>query len=369
MTQEEFILTAKSAPYQINVWIKEQDPPGSPPFIVQGLSIPVLDVNNVNVEDILQQLEYVTLPTDESEVVTLDIENSSIHYSDGYTFYFYPVVNLTITTLGDKFVQTGSVIFTPGLSDINFSTSPYNVLYGNAETPQQSSYIYQAGSSTKAYIQDSLLSDTGWKNARYEGTKTSAETYTGQDPAIAGNVFEGIAYSSQLTDGLVLSQSISTPLYINYFHTGKEELPTYNLLQTPSYLLVEDLFPTSSRIVVELTYFDITANRIQVGDLVRIATGSSTPQFLPEVMKVLNIVPTITAGVVYLDVKRGWSGTQIHTGNYGQSKGVYKIEPVKVYELRGNKIQGVTKGKVIVRGTEDILYIDPTGLVYTGSFS
>jgi len=364
MTQEEFILTAKTAPYQVNVWVAE----GGPPYIVQGLSIPVLDANTVNVEDILQQLEYVTLPTDESEVVTLDIVNRSIHYSNGYTFYFYPVVNLTITTLGNKRVETGSVIFTPGLNDINFITSPYNVLYGNAETPQQSSYIYQAGSSIKAYIQDSLLSDTGWKNARYEGTKTSAETYTGQDPAVAGNVFEGIAYSSQLTDGQVVSQSISTPLYIDYFHTGKQELPTYSLLQTPSYILTEAFLPSSSRIVAGLTYFDITANRIQVGDLVRIATGSGV-SFIPEVMKVLNIVPTQNAGVIYLDVKRGWSGTQINTNSYAGDKGVYKIEPVKVYELRGNKIQGVTKGKVVVRGTNDILYIDPTGLVYTGSFS
>lgn len=368
MTQEEFLLVAGTAPYQINVWIKEQDPPGSPPHIVQGLSIPVLDVNNVNVEAILQQLEYVTLPTDESEVVTLDIENRSIHYSQGYTYYFYPVVNLTITTLGDKFVQTGSVVFTPGLSDINFITSPYNVLYGNAEIPQQSSYIYQAGSSDKAYIQDSLLSDTGWKNARYEGTKTSAENYTGQDPAVAGNVFEGIAYSSQLTDGQVLSQSISTPLYIDYFHTGKEDLPTYSLLQTPSYLLAEALPPSSSRILAGLTYFDITANRIQVGDLVRIATGSGV-SFIPEVMKVLNIIPTQNPSYVYLDVKRGWSGTQVNTGTYAFDKGIYKIEPVKVYELRGNKIQGVTKGKIVVRGTDDILYTDPTGLVYTGSFS
>lgn len=366
MTQQEFLLVAATAPYQVNIWVTETEP-----YIVQGLTVPVYDLDAIYVETYLQQLEQIILPIDETLTITLNILQASIQNSAGYTYYFYTVENQTVSTIGDNRVPTGSVILIPGVEAAEFNQSPYNILQGTAETAQQSQYIYQANSSTRAFVQDSLYANTGWINARYEGTKTNKLNYSTIEAAVVGSAFEGIYYVPSLTDSQVQSQSISNPLYVDYLHTGTEALPTYTVSEIPPVLLVTSLAPTSASAVVSRTFFQ-NAPQLAVGDLVKIDTDSNAGGrvFNKEVLKITNIQPYTPNPVLsQITYTRGWSNTGIYTGSYAYSAGVYRIEPVRIFELAGNKLQTVSRGKVQVRVTSDIVYTDPLGFVYTGSFS
>jgi hypothetical protein len=50
------------------------------------------------------------------------------------------------------------------------------------------------------HVQDSLYSDTGWINGRYEGTSTNNITYASIDPAILGSSIQGTYYPLQTQD-------------------------------------------------------------------------------------------------------------------------------------------------------------------------
>lgn len=367
MTQQEFLLVAATAPNQINIWVTETEP-----HVVQGLTVPVYDLDAAYVEIYLQQLDQIILPVDETVIVTLNILQASIQNSAGYTYYFFTVENQTVSTIGDNRVPTGSVILIPGVEAAAFNQSPYNVLQGNAEAPQQSQYIDQANSNTRAFIQDSLYADTGWINARYEGTKTNKLNYKTIEAAVLGSSFEGIYYVASLTDSQVLSQSINNPIYTNYLHTGAEALPTYTVSEIPSAILQSILSPSGSTTIVTSQSFSVNIPQLEVGDLVKIDIDAAGARvFTKEVLKIINIQPyTPNPTFNQITYTRGWSNTGIYTGSYnGALIGVYRIEPVRIYELVGNKLQSVARGKVQVRLSSDIAYTDPLGFVYTGSFS
>lgn len=373
MTKEEFILAADLYPQQLNVWVTE-----TPPWTVQGITVPVQDVGapTTNVEPLLQYLNYIILPTDESEVVTLEVTSRSLQFSAGYTYYYFDVVNQEISTLGNRRVVTGSVIFVPGLLESTFTQSPYNVLYGNVQTAQQSNYINQAGSNTRAYVQDSMQSDTGWTNARYGGSVTNASNYAGLTPGITGNSFQGTFYPSQVTDSEIIAIPATDSVYTTYFHTGKQSLPTYSVREVASSVLLSSLPTGSTSFQISLEEYSLNSYLIEVGDLIKIVTGSvpSGPFLLPAPEEVMKVVAIRTSTIPFdttitVEVKRGWSNTTPYKFTYPSGQGIYKIEPVRTYEIQGNKIQGVTKGKIRVQYTSDILYVDTLGVVYTGSFS
>jgi hypothetical protein len=66
-----------------------------------------------------------------------------------------------------------------------------------------------------------------------------------------------------------------------------------------------------------------------------------------------------------LQIKRGYNGTVKDTAN--QYSKVYRIVPTKVYSLEGNFAQSLTQGKMRVNGTKDIIYLDNSGVIVSGS--
>jgi hypothetical protein len=221
-----------------------------------------------------------------------------------------------------------------------------------------------------------MQSDTGWTNARYGGSVTNATNYAGLTPGITGNSFQGIFYPSQVTDAEILAASATDSVYTTYLHTGNQSLPTYSVREVASSELAISLLTGSTSFQLSLDDYSLNSYLLEVGDLIKIITGSipSGPFIIPapeEVMKVVAIrasnIPFDTT--ITVEVKRGWSNTTPYNQTYAAGQGIYKIDPVKTYELEGSKIQGVTRGKIRVQYTGDILYVDPLGVVYTGSFS
>lgn len=75
--------------------------------------------------------------------------------------------------------------------------------------------------AVKAKVQDSLYSDTGWSNARYNGTTTTAAGYGGIEPTITGVSFTGAFYSSTIDSGAIALFPLETRVLKEYFYVVK----------------------------------------------------------------------------------------------------------------------------------------------------
>ena len=75
--------------------------------------------------------------------------------------------------------------------------------------------------AVKAKVQDSLYSDTGWSNARYNGTTTTAAGYGGIEPTITGVSFTGAFYSSTIDSTDIAGFPLETRVLKEYFYVVK----------------------------------------------------------------------------------------------------------------------------------------------------
>ncbi len=74
MTQQEFLLYTKLYPNRVNVWYSD-----TAPFIIQGISIPVLtpSPNSVNISGYLQQAKQITIPLTSGGSTTVNIQSGN----------------------------------------------------------------------------------------------------------------------------------------------------------------------------------------------------------------------------------------------------------------------------------------------------
>lgn len=157
------------------------------------------------------------------------------------------------------------VISAPGSSQENYVTevsieptvstgvyeyNVYNAIIGNSIGDRESSYRVDCDrsittKSTKtnptnifnilddiaspAQVQDSLYSDTGWINARYEGTKLSPSNNSGTDPVLQGTFFEAAYFASGTFDATI-NNILETSLdFKQYLSSGKISPPEYDI--------------------------------------------------------------------------------------------------------------------------------------------
>jgi len=366
MDQTEFLLIAAQNTGTLNVWYTD-----TVPYTVKGITVPVTDVQGNSVIQYLQQVEVLTVEVNEGEFLPLEIID---RVSFG-TYYFFRVKEQVISNTGNEQVPGGTVFISPGIQGSNFTNSPYNVIQGTAEIQRQSDYAMQAdrasetatqvgaglptnieslqsGSATKAYIQDSLYSDTGWTRARYDGTPTTRLTYGGIDPALQGNTFQGSYFTRTTLDSRIFSQSEADLVYTDYLFTGIQEVPKYEVEST-TMDLTEGAGIGSTLIKVKR----YATSSISIGDLIQVNNLGD------EVLKVTGI--TIGAYPSQsLTVIRSWDPIPKLLNSLPlQTTTLVKIKPVQIYKLFGNKIQPETAGKLKIKQTGGIVYIDPLGFV------
>lgn len=247
MTQQDFLYyatkkvkTGANGGGIIYIWYTETLPP-----TIQGLAVPVEDATGVSVLAYLQQVDEITLPVAGDGVRILKIKSRSLQQGDFLNFYFFEVDEQIITTLTPIQQVNQVVVFSPGFLGLTFIGSNYNVLAGSIEEQRQSEYIFQsdratirtttngsaslaplnyealkAGTALNAYVQDSNYSDTGWTDARYEGTKTSRLTYGDVEPLAQGSAFMASFYNNSISGSVILSQSVADIIYKEYLYAG-----------------------------------------------------------------------------------------------------------------------------------------------------
>lgn len=385
MIQEEFLAIAALNPTQVNVWYTQ-----TVPYTILGVTVPTINNTGENIIGYLQQVTQMTLEVNEGSFVTLDILERSL-LGDVPTQYYYLITSPEIIQeVGNNQVSPGQLIFTPGINGAGFQEGGYNALQGLAENIRQSEYIMQAdrisyintgaglptnidqlqtNSATKANIQDSMYSSTGWISGRYEGTKLDTSTNLGADPALQGTFFEGVLFSINADDSTI--QQLAGTGAVTYeelffsgtgtgdipkcilTNTGLEVLSNFtsnndSVLKLSSYPLTIPLWPKSG---------DILTTRIDPGaqgefyKMIRQPASSADPY----------LYISLSSFELWLGVQRGYNNSP--RNNVISTGALYKISPTKIYKLANNLVQPVRQGKLIVKGTDDVLYIDVNGFV------
>jgi hypothetical protein len=381
MTQTEFFTYVNLDNYadNVNIWYV-----GDNPSTVYGISIPVL-TEGQNIAAKLAQVEQITIPMPDGSNLILNITSRSLNQSPNATAYYVFLVTPVTTNSITQNTLSGLLYFSPDINNYEFSISPYNVLGGTVEENRESNYIMSAdngttggtavptgysgpaninellsGSAPKAIIQDSNYSISGWINARYDGSKTDVTDYK-SPPLLSGTVFQGSNYPTSVPTPQIANQvSSSTAIYSDYFYAGTEDTPGFSR-KGLLYVTSGSSVPASSTefFIRPGSPFETNlTGSISVGDLIQVGGFN-------EIMKVtlIGVPPTLAAGTLRLRVERNINNTT-STANVGaDGQGIYKINPVQIYELEFNRLNGVVRGYMAVRDTGEILKLDSNGFV------
>jgi hypothetical protein len=359
LTQQEFLDIADLYPGEINIWCTE-----GIPVQILGVTVPFTDNEANNVENILEQVQTITLPVDNdtNSTVELIITSRVIRGIAPSRYYFFIVQNRDITPytspIENEQIQDGRVLLLPNLRGGSFYVSEYNVTLNTAQNNRVSDYILENTSNTFAAVQDSLYSDTGWINARYEGSNTNSQTYSSIDSAILGSAFQGTYYPIQTPDVEINNIDVSERSYLEYFHTSTQTYPSYSIETPPLFEASIPASPSASFLVVTPDQAIKPFKQYEPGDLLRLAAGT-------EVLKVREMYRLNTQNQYRLEVTRGWNDTvkqEIIASNY-----FYKINSIRIFELEGNKPSPVKQGKIRIKDTGYIVYTDLLGYVISGS--
>lgn len=201
---------------------------------ITGVTISVYNCNQVNFSYPLSQL--TSLLINDTEVTVVDKTPYSTHY-------YYETTSGEFDSEGNNIDDSScfTVGLVPAIDPIPFTYNTYNAILGNSEKNRASAFVYDvdrgtdkivpknilailSGSATLAKFQDSNYTDSGLKNARYDGSKTTIQDY-GLVPALNGSPFEAAVYLSSSTDNYICSQSLADRDLETYLFTGTTETP------------------------------------------------------------------------------------------------------------------------------------------------
>jgi hypothetical protein len=298
-----------------------------------------------------------------------------------------PVITLLPQSDPEEY-HTG-VVIEPITATGAYNYNTYNPLIGNTITDRKSSYIVYSdrGATTKetgtnpvnivsiltsqagpASVQDSLYSDTGWKNGRYEGTKTTADGYGGIDPTIAGISFTGAYYPINIADATISAATTDTRTIKEYFYIpGKGvstsipvvTVPSASTAPTAVYEASGPTSPTRTSFDFEVTSGATEVTPIQVGDYMYLYN-------VDEIVKVEQVERV--GGTTNTTVKRYMFGTNPNpTTSFVTTTARVMKDISRIYQVENNRIEFVSEGKVWIEASGDILRMDELGYSATGS--
>jgi hypothetical protein len=207
-------------------------------------------------------------------------------------------------------------------------------------------------SASKAQITDSLYYDTGWSNARYVGSETSANDFGGIEPAIVGRSFRGEVYTTSTPDVLICSQSVGERVIEDLLHNGPELLPDFELgnsnmiVGTTSISETTSVFsyaPKTSRATTDIP--------VVVGSVITIEN---------EKMRVEAINQNST-----LKVERGYLNTIPAEHSSKLTISASAFTRIFNFEENNTKISVVDNSNVYIEDTRVVLGTDKFGVVYS----
>ena len=390
MPEEEFLIVANNFRNQVNVWYT-----ATAPYTILGLTVPVINIAGENIIGYLQQATVITvqLNEDTGEYVTLTITQRSLLGDTQGQYYFFTTSAGTMQNPGDGLIRPGQIIFTPGIDGLGFQEGGYNVTAGLTNEGRRSDYIMQAdrisyistgaglptnidqlqtNNATRAQVQDSLYSDTGWTSGRYDGSKISTLTNLNVDPALQGTFFEGVAFSIDTDDDYIQGlQAVGALTYGQYFFSGEGTVPRYITYET-NWKVQSSTAANITTVPIERAISGKPITPLKTGDTFNLLFNST---FTPEVIQMLQGSAQYNPYQVYnkdnvpidgsIRVTRGYNNTPKQS--ISNTAILYRISPIKLFTLENQLIQALKQGKLIVKGMNEVLYVDINGFIIGGT--
>ena len=335
----------------------------------------LVDNENDNIVDILLEIEQAELVIAEQTVI-LNINSRSVHNGVGQRFVYYLVDEVVINLPADINDEPDQglldVILTPIVNENKFSNSDYNPFISNAIDNRTSLDLLSSArnestvqpqnidslistSASKAQVTDSLYYDSGWSNARYKGTSTSANDFGGIEPALTGKSFEGEIYKDTVSDLRVFSGSETTGRIIqNLLHTGDDTLPGFEEKNFPFQIGSTGITDVSQSIfnfkLSSLYRSNFDSGSLEVGSIIRVNS---------EKMRIEKLLPNN-----FLQVERGYLDTT--PTSHSTNTGITGSDFIRIFDFDGDssRVTVVDNSKIFLIESEDIIKTDKFGTVY-----
>lgn len=390
--------------HTININI-EPDESGTTKGSITSLTVTITDyfsTNENNLTQLLQQVENIEFTLTYFDGTNIESNNSSKikleiiskERRSGYTgekpyFYFRvnPVVIDDIRNIGPNFKFSpanyptsynelqdpnfSTTIFTPIISNINFLTSDFNPVLSNATDIRKSTFLQIsdrnqltsnpsnisslfAGTATPAQIPDSNYTDTGITNSKYQGSKTSAESFGGIEPALTGKIFDGIVFSDQLSNEEVTGSDLSNSTVVGeLLHTGPSTLPTFTTAST-SIRNTSEITADAASFEYNFAGINQGLSNIDIGNIIIIDNER------------LRILKNDTKTYSLL-VERGYeesTATQHDPGSV-----IKLIVPTRIFKFDDSetKIIAADNSKVYLKENKQVMQTDKFGVIFSGS--
>jgi len=207
----------------------------TPPFIIQGVSVPFIADNGVNISAALKEVEALRFEFTEG-VTTLNV--TARQKQNGWFFLrtdsvpFNTLPSLVEVVLpGTPYEQSiyrfdnTSLIFLPYVQ-LSFINNDYNVLFNNATLSKTNAIAQKVDrysdaanptnlaaiinqTAAPAEVQNCSYTKAGLINARYEGTKLTSGSIPKNEPALSLRDFEGSLHSIGSSDNTIKSINFS----------------------------------------------------------------------------------------------------------------------------------------------------------------
>lgn len=226
------------------------------------------------------------------------------------------------------------------------SSNPATNNYLNVElyyTDQQEPY------APFAPVQDSNYTSTGIINARYNGSKTGEDDFSGIPPAVAAKTIQGALYRSNEDDGFICSQSLQDRDVIDILYEGPTEFPTSSLES----LGWVNLPVSSSQTTINIQ--GIRGKQPQAGDIIKINA---------EELLVLQVtpVPSVSKFPFYdLLTSRGYNNTSAHAPSPGTS--IYRFSGARLLSIDRSRLIALSDKKVWIKENRNVVKTNDRGFV------
>jgi hypothetical protein len=337
-----------------------------------------LSSNNIlDLTTALQQVQAISFVVN-SKTYNLKIIDRSISTDSSGNRnldYFYFAVTPSPFILAQVKYSDIQVNFEPLVLAELYTYNDYNPIISNAVANRQSTFHQQVdrtisgvqpvnfadileSTAVPAQVQDSNYTSTGWSNARYGGTTTSAETYRGVLPAATGRTFPGEVYSSTVADSLICSRSLSDRTLTELLQTSAQELPQTASFSNPSiYKLYEAITTSTTKLIKTALVTDFqTKIPVEIGSVIKIGS---------EYLRIESI--NKTQNYDELTVVRGYLSSTAAAHTINTLAYTTPITRVFKFEGTGAKAVNTANSKIWIKDSKQVLYTDGFGVIYGGS--
>ena len=231
-----------------------------------------------------------------------------------------------------------------------------------------------------AQVQDSNYTTTGHTNARYNGTKTTEDDYSGIEPFLSATPIQGATYRVDEDDNFICSQSLDDREVEDFLFLGSGNIPTLATSDLGFITSNNQVTSTSGSVANVIVdehdqSFNMTVNIGVNNKMIKIKPGNVLLLTDPnngntEVVQVLNNLQVVDANPPYytslttveLQVKRRFDGATT-THSFPTNTKVEAFTDTRIFRLEGSRLIAVDEKKIWIKDNRTILKTNNSGYV------